>query len=28
LPQWALRQQVWQLNDRSEIIYIYQRIGR
>lgn len=27
LPQWALRQQVWQLNNRSEIIYIYQRIG-
>jgi 4-amino-4-deoxy-L-arabinose transferase-like glycosyltransferase len=27
LPQWALRQQVWQLNKRSEIIYIYQRIG-
>ncbi|UFS56899.1 hypothetical protein LN050_03385 [Comamonadaceae bacterium M7527] len=27
LPQWALRQQVWQLNNRSEKIYIYQRIG-
>lgn len=27
LPQWALLKQVWQLNERSEIIYIYQRIG-
>ena len=27
LPQWALRQQVWQVNNRSETIYIYQRIS-
>ncbi|MEZ7814528.1 MAG: hypothetical protein QMB19_02070 [Burkholderiaceae bacterium] len=27
LPQWALLKQVWQLNKRSETIYIYQRIG-
>jgi hypothetical protein len=27
MPQWALLKQVWQLNERSEIIYIYQRIG-
>ena len=27
LPQWALLKQVWQLNKRSEVIYIYQRIG-
>ncbi len=27
LPQWALLKQVWQVNKRSEVIYIYQRIG-
>jgi hypothetical protein len=26
LPKWALEARAWQLNNRSEIIYVYQRL--